>query len=116
MKLGCLLKSILGIIILVGVSHYIYTKYGDRILDIGEERISQFVEEEVADQLSQLKDSEYLDSLKVEIKDYFAEKDFSEIKETLPEILMNLKESLKDNYIDSLDFEKLKDNFLRNGE
>lgn len=108
MKIGCILKLFVLLIIAIGIAYYIADKYSDDIIQFGKDRVDKFIEEKIENEFEEFKNKNLLDSLKFSIAEYFDEKNFDEIKNELPKLFDKIKEEIETNVTDSIDFNKLK--------
>jgi len=114
MKLGCIFKLLAVFIILIGIGYYVADKYSDEILAFGKNKVDQFIEEKIERELDEIKSKELIDSLKVSVTNYFKEKDYSQIKEELPNLIEKIKVELNTDAIDSLNFTEIKNKIFDN--
>ncbi|MEN8193783.1 MAG: hypothetical protein ABFS12_13255 [Bacteroidota bacterium] len=89
MKIGCFLKTIALIVILIGISFYLYKKYGNQVINAGKEKVEEFIAEKIQTSIDELTESFEKDSL----------------QKSLDELLVEIKE--KELSFNSDDYEKL---------
>ncbi|VAX18747.1 hypothetical protein MNBD_IGNAVI01-2223 [hydrothermal vent metagenome] len=97
MKKGCFFRSLLLLIVLIGIISYLYQKYGDKIIRSGKEQVKEFVDESIQKAIDNLTDSVEKDSLQKDLEkliDEFDSKnisldsnDFNAIKEKFNELI-----------------------------
>ena len=63
MKRGCFLRTILFIVILIGIIAYIYKKYGNEIIESGKTQLKEFVVEKIQNSIDNIAESVERDSL-----------------------------------------------------
>ncbi len=64
MKIGCFVRSILFLIVTIGIVSYLYKKYGNDLIESGKERIEVFVSEEIQNAIDKVSESD-----EIELKD-----------------------------------------------
>lgn len=110
MKTGCFLKSILLIIISIGIIAYIYKKYGNEIIESGKVQIKEFVSEKIQNSIDSITESVEKDSLQKSLDKLIDNIDAKNIKIS-PDEFDKLKEKLNElidsNKIDFGNIEEL---------
>lgn len=93
MKKGCFFRSLLLIIVLIGIISYLYKKYGDQLIQSGKEQVKEFVDESIQKAIDNLTESVERDSLQKSLEKLINEIDTKNIS------------------LDSNDFNALKEKF-----
>ena len=93
MKKGCFFRSILFIIITIGIIAYIYKKYGNEIIESGKVQIKEFVAEKIQKSIDSITESVEKDSLQKSLDELIDDIDAKNIK------------------LNSDDFDKLRERF-----
>lgn len=109
MKAGCFLRSILFIIITIGIIAYIYKKFGNEIIESGKVQIKEFVAEKIQNSIDSITESVKKDSLQKSLDKLIEDIDAKNIK-IHPDEFDRLKEKLNE-LIDSnkIDFGNIED-------
>ena len=63
MKKGCFLRTIIFVVILIGIIAYIYKKYGNEIIESGKTQLKEFVVEKIQNSIDNIAESVERDSL-----------------------------------------------------
>jgi len=63
MKKGCFLRTIIFVVILIGIIAYIYKKYGNEIIESGKTQLKDFVVEKIQNSIDNIAESVERDSL-----------------------------------------------------
>ncbi|NOX66107.1 MAG: hypothetical protein GXO85_10020 [Chlorobi bacterium] len=93
MKKGCFFRSLLLIIVLIGIISYLYQRYGDQLIQSGKEQVKEFVDESIQKAIDNLTESVERDSLQKSLEKLIDEIDTKNIS------------------LDSNDFNALKEKF-----
>lgn len=111
MKKGCFFKSFFAIIILVGVGYHLYTEYGREFLEDSKDDLLEMAYENLLEELDELQDSDYSDSLKLLLSDMAEKAEEQAIErseEEIEEKMDLIKEYLEDGDIDLDDYNEIK--------
>lgn len=95
MKVGCFLRSILFIIITIGIIAYIYKKYGNEIIESGKVQIKEFVAKKIQNSIDSITESVEKDSLQKSLDKLIDDIDAKNIKIN-PDEFDKLKEKLNE--------------------
>lgn len=95
MKVGCFLRSILFIIITIGIIAYIYKKYGNEIIESGKVQIKEFVAKKIQNSIDSITESVEKDSLQKNLDKLIDDIDAKNIKIN-PDEFDKLKEKLNE--------------------
>ena len=110
MKAGCFFRSIILIIISIGIIAYIYKKYGNEIIESGKVQIKEFVSEKIQNSIDSITESVEKDSLQKSLDKLIDDIDSKNI-EISPDDFDKLKEKLNElidsNKIDFGNIEEL---------
>jgi len=111
MKKGCFLKSILLVIVFIGIVSYLYKKYGNEIIESGKDRIKEYVEEKIQNSIDQLADSVEKDLLQKSFTQLLSEIDTKNISinsDDYDKLLHKFNELLDSNKIDLKNIDELR--------
>jgi hypothetical protein len=111
MKKGCILKSFFILILSIGIGYHLYTEYGRELLEESKEELLSLDYEDILDELSEISDSDYSDSLKLVLTDMMERaesENIEESKEEIEETLNSIKEFLEDNELDIDEYNEIK--------
>jgi len=118
MKKGCFFIFVV-IPVAIGVLYYVYQKYGDELIDKGNEQVVRLFGDKIKNEFENFEGGKYSDSLKIYFDD-FLEKISEEKRELAEEKIKELYEDLKNtvdkNIGDSLNFENIKKVILDYGK
>ena len=106
-----LLKSFFILILAIGIGYHLYTEYGRELLEESKEEFLSLDYEDILDELSEISDSDYSDSLKLvltEMMERAESENIEESKEEIEETLNSLKEFLEDNELDIDEYNEIK--------
>ncbi|MBI9072290.1 MAG: hypothetical protein JEY94_11870 [Melioribacteraceae bacterium] len=109
--IGCFLKSAALLIVIIGISFYLYQKYEDDIYDFGKGKVEDYFTEVLSEKINILENSEIKDSVNVLFNDYIdviKEKSISETYETSKEFFNKIEDFLDDKQINKEELLKLK--------
>lgn len=104
MKSGCILKTILSVIFIIGVGSYIFKTYGPDFKASVEEKAKKVIQEKIESELTSVKDDILRTELDNLINNYFdAVKDsaYSIVKESGDSLSNYLATALKDSILDN---------------
>lgn len=107
MKKGCFVSVIVFLLILLLVLFYLVKYHGTEILEAGKDQVIELSEYKIFNTLDNLENSNFNDSLKIVIKNYFNDIDTLDIKnqvKKIEELTDNINVITKDSEIDSLEF------------
>jgi len=79
MKRGCFFRSLLIIIVIIGIASYLYKRYGNQIIESGKEQLKEFVDESLQNAIDNLTDSVERDSLQKDLEKLIDEIDTKSI-------------------------------------
>lgn len=110
MKAGCFLRSILLIIITIGIIAYIYKKFGNEIIESGKVQIKEFVAEKIQNSIDSITESVKKDSLQKSLDKLMDDIDAKNIKissDEFDKLKEKLNELIDSNKIDFGNIEEL---------
>ncbi len=110
MKKGCFFRSILFIIITIGIIAYIYKKYGSEIIESGKVQIKEFVAEKIQKSIDSITESVDKDSLQKSLDKLIDDIDAKNIKlnpEDFDKLRERFNELIDSNKIDIGNIEEL---------
>ncbi len=110
MKKGCFFRSILFIIITIGIIAYIYKKYGSEIIESGKVQIKEFVAEKIQKSIDSITESVDKDSLQKSLDKLIDDIDAKNIKlnpEDFDKLRERFNELIDSNKIDFGNIEEL---------
>jgi hypothetical protein len=110
MKKGCFFIFVV-IPVAIGTLYYVYQKYGDELLQKGNEQVIHLFGEKIKNEFEKLGGEKYSDSLKVYFDDFvdkISEKDRELAEEKIKGLYEDLKTTIDKNVGDSLNFENIK--------
>jgi len=110
MKKGCLFL-IIFIPFTIGVLYYVIDKYGFKFWENTNVLSIENIVDSIENEIRRLPETEYADSVKATIEEYFSEFELSDTDEYINKaetIANQIKDILNENLSDSLNFEKIK--------
>ena len=108
MKKGCFISVIVTLTIALLIIFYLVKFHGESLLELGKEKLIELAEEKIINDIDNLDNSQYADSLKIVLEDYFSNLDSARIEESLEKIdefSDNFDVIMMDSKIDSAEFE-----------
>ena len=69
MKLGCLFKTLVLIIVILGTTFYLYDKYGKDFFELGKEKAKKMALEEIENVLNEFSTETLSDAMKKKVKE-----------------------------------------------
>ena len=111
MKKGCFFRSILFIIITIGIIAYIYKKYGNEIIESGKVQIKEFVAEKIQKSIDSITESVEKDSLQKSLNKLIDDIDAKNIKlnsDDFDKLRERFNELIDSNKIDFGNIEELR--------
>ena len=111
MKKGCFFRSIIFIIITIGIIAYIYKKYGNEIIESGKVQIKEFVAEKIQKSIDSITESVEKDSLQKSLDKLVDDIDASNIKlnsDDFDKLRERFNELIDSNKIDFGNIEELR--------
>ena len=111
MKKGCFFRSIIFIIITIGIIAYIYNKYGSEIIESGKVQIKEFVAEKIQKSIDSITESVEKDSLQKSLDKLIDDIDASNIKlnsDDFDKLRERFNELIDSNKIDFGNIEELR--------
>ncbi len=111
MKKGCFFRSIIFIIITIGIIAYIYKKYGNEIIESGKVQIKEFVAEKIQKSIDSITESVEKDSLQKSLDKLIDDIDASNIKlnsDDFDKLRERFNELIDSNKIDFGNIEELR--------
>jgi hypothetical protein len=111
MKKGCILKSFFILILVLGIGYHLYTEYGREFIEESKEDLLSLDYEDLLDELSQISESDYSDSLKLlltDLMEHAESENIEESREEIEETLNSVKEYLEDNELDLEEYNEIK--------
>ncbi len=111
MKKGCFFRSIIFIIITIGIIAYIYKKYGNEIIESGKVQIKEFVAEKIQKSIDSITESVEKDSLQKSLDKLIDDIDASNIKlnsDDFDKLRERFNELIDSNRIDFGNIEELR--------
>jgi len=119
MKKGCFLTVVVALTIILIAVFYFVRFYGEDLLDVGKEKLVEFAQDKITDDINSLQDNEYVDSLRNVVGEYFSEIENLDVKnelERIEEFTDNFEVILMDSRIDSAEFDFIKKILVKNGK
>ena len=110
MKKGCFISVIIILTLIVAATFYIFKYYNDDIKEFGKQKIVKLAESTIHNELDELPNQQYVDSIKIELTNYLnkikTEKLDSTIQKikSIEEIADNFDVILLDKQIDSAEY------------
>ncbi|MBI1933508.1 MAG: hypothetical protein HYS24_13330 [Ignavibacteriales bacterium] len=117
MKKGCFISVIVTLTVLLAVIFYLIKFHGDELLSFGKDKLLEYTKSKIVSDLEKLKDQEYGDSLKVELDNFFNTFNKDNLEDrlnALEPLSQNIEIIVKDNKIDSTEFELIKQTLKSN--
>ena len=117
MKKGCFISVVIILTVVVMAIFYLFKFYGNDILELGKDKVLELAEYKIFNDLDNIDNLEYADSIKIVIENYFDNIDVLEIEnqvEKIEELTDNMEVILKDSRIDSLEFDFIKTILIKN--
>lgn len=111
MKKGCFFRSIIFIIITIGIIAYIYKKYGNEIIESGKVQIKEFVAEKIQKSIDSITESVEKDSLQKSLNKLIDDIDAKNIKlnsDDFDKLRERFNELIDSNKIDFGNIEELR--------
>ena len=111
MKKGCFFRSIIFIIITIGIIAYNYKKYGNEIIESGKGQIKEFVAEKIQKSIDSITESVEKDSLQKSLDKLIDDIDASNIKlnsDDFDKLRERFNELIDSNKIDFGNIEELR--------
>ena len=111
MKKGCIIKSFFILILLLGIGYHLYNEYGREFIEESKEDFLSLDYEDILDELSNLSESDYSDSLKLVVTDLMERaesEDYEDSKEEIEETLSSIREYLEDHELDMEEYKEIK--------
>lgn len=108
---GCVIKALAILIVIISISYYLYIKYEDDIIDYGKEKVSIYFADKVNNKINSLEQAEFKDSLHNVMNDYFdaiKDESFSDIISTSKTFVEKINFFLKDKLIDKEELKELR--------
>ena len=119
MKKGCFLTVIIFLTIVLIVVFYLVKFYGEDLLDVGKEKLVEFAQEKIYNDITDLQENEYVDSLKFVVNNYFNDLENLDVGselEKIEEFTDNFEVILMDSKIDSTEFDFIKNFLVKHGK
>jgi hypothetical protein len=111
MKKGCFFSAIIFLTVAIGIGFYLFKKYYPEIKSYGKEKILELSSNELNEKIDKLQKNGYEDSLRAFIKretGKLKKENFEESMNNFGDIMKRIKVLMKDDIIDSADFNELK--------
>jgi hypothetical protein len=111
MKLGCIFKSLVIIIVLIGTTFYLYEKYGKDIIEVGTEKAKQMAVEELEKVLEEFSTETLSDAMKAKVKELTEDFDKNKDEFTFEQwsaLKKKFDEAVKEKKIDEKTIEEFK--------
>jgi len=111
MKKGCFFSAIIFLTISVGVGFYLFKKYYPEIKNYGKEKVIELSSNELNEKIDKLRKNGYQDSLRIFIKreaENLKKEKLEESMDKFGDVMKHIEILMKDNLIDSADFNELK--------
>lgn len=108
MKKGCFLSVIGFLTILVIVVFYVVKFHGEDLLELGKDKLVEMAQNKIENDISNLQNGEYADSLKIVIGKYFEninKMNVTEELETIERFADEIEIIMMDSKIDSAEFD-----------
>jgi len=108
MKKGCFLSVIVILTIVVIGVFYIVRFHGEDLLEIGKDKLIEFAESKIENDIKSLQEGVYTDSLKIAVKKYFSNIENLDVEtglKTIEEFSDNIEVIFMDSKIDSAEFD-----------
>ena len=111
MKLGCIFKTMALVVVFLGISFYLYDKYGKDFIEVSKNKAKEIVSEEIENILDEFNTDELSDIMKKKVQKL--SEDFEKKKDELTdeqwtELKKKYDEVIKKNKIDDKTIEELK--------
>ncbi len=117
MKKGCFLGTIIFLTIFIGIGFYLYKKYFTMIQNYGKEKLVEISNNKILEEINDLKVSLYKDSLKIYFDEQIKRLKTADFESTINEfgrISEQIKYSIEDGIIDSVEYTVLKNMAIKN--
>ena len=108
MKKGCFLTVVIALTVILIVIFYLVKYKGEELLDFGKDKLVEFAITNIENDIENLEQNEYVDSLKIVMSDYFKNIDTLDVKlelERIEEFSDDIEVILMDSKIDSAEFD-----------
>jgi uncharacterized membrane protein len=108
MKKGCFLTVIITLTIIVLGIFYLVKFHGEDLLEMGKEQLVEIAQDRIFSNLDELGNSQYSDSLKIVVNNYFKDINSLDIEDELKrieEFSDDIEVILLDSKIDSAEFD-----------
>lgn len=110
MKKGCL-KIIILIPVILGISIYVFDKYGQEFWKDSKTESMKFIKNSIDKKFKEFMPNKYADSLKIEMINYFGrlkDRKINDVSQKISKFYKDMELMVKDSIISYLDFKKLK--------
>ena len=119
MRKGCFLTVIVGLTLTLIIVFYIINFHGEDLLEAGKDKLVEFAQESIENDISKLEDNKYVDSLKIVIGDYFSNIEHLDVAEELKrieELSDGIEVIFLDSKIDSVEFDFITNILVKHGQ
>lgn len=108
MKKGCFITVIVVLTVILITIFYLVKFKGEELVDFGKDKLVEYAQLNIESDIDNLEQSEYVDSLKIVMLDYFKKIDKLDVKmelERIEEFSDDIEVILMDSKIDSAEFD-----------
>lgn len=108
MKKGCFITVIVVLTVILIAIFYLVKFKGEELVDFGKDKLVEYAQLNIESDIDNLEQSEYVDSLKIVMLDYFKKIDKLDVKmelERIEEFSDDIEVILMDSKIDSAEFD-----------
>lgn len=119
MKKGCFISVIVFLTLLLIAVFYLVKYHGEDLLNLGKGKLIELAQEQIENDIDNIEQNEFSDSLKVVLREYFDNLDKMDVEkglEKIEEFTDNIDVIFMDERIDSTEFEFLTKRLLINDQ